>query len=106
MNIPSDAYSTLKTSGLKIERGAKVAGKKIEIIIETERVLHISSRSKSIIFWCEACARSVPALTLNETALVFRVSEDEILRKLEDRQLHLIEACARPLRICSSSLLK
>ncbi len=83
-----------------------MAGKKIEIIIETERTLHISSRSKSIIFWCDSCARSVPALTVNETALVLRVSADEILRKIEDRELHPVQASAGALRVCSGSLLK
>ena len=86
--------------------GHGVARKRVEIIIETERVVHISSPSKSIIFWCDACARRVPALTVDETALVLRLSVEEILRQIEDRRLHFIQTAASLTRICSSSLLK
>ena len=80
--------------------------KRVEIIIETERVVHISSPSRSLIFWCQACARPMPALSLDETAAVLRTSADEILRRLGERRLHLIQMKAGPLRICSSSLFK
>ena len=80
--------------------------KRVEIIIETERVVHISSRSKSLIFWCDSCGRPVPALTLSETAVVFGMRAEEILRKIADRELHLIQMAESLPRICSISLFK
>ncbi|HEX8176239.1 MAG TPA: hypothetical protein VF543_14070 [Pyrinomonadaceae bacterium] len=80
--------------------------KRVEIIIETERIVQISSRSKSLIFWCVTCAKLMPAFTVDETALVLRASREEVLRRLEAGQLHLLGNNAGPARVCSSSLLK
>jgi hypothetical protein len=86
--------------------GAIVTIKRVEIIIETERIVQISSRSKSLIFWCPACARLMPALTVDETALALGASVEEVLRRIEAGQFHLLQTNAGLARVCSSSLLK
>lgn len=79
--------------------------KRREIIIETERILFISSRSASSILWCAQCARRVLMLTVEEAAAVMGVGVDEIYRKIEARQLHCIQLPGSRLRICPNSLL-
>ena len=83
-----------------------VGKKRTEITIETERILFISRRSNSYIFWCDRCARRVPALTLEEAAAVTRGKVYEILQKIEEEQIHCVHAPVSSLRICSNSLLK
>jgi excisionase family DNA binding protein len=83
-----------------------VGRKRTEIIIETERIIYISSRSDSSVLWCEVCARRVLMLTAEEAAAVLRVSVEEILRKIEDGQLHYVQMRGSSLRICPNSLLK
>jgi hypothetical protein len=80
--------------------------KRTEITIETERVLLISRRSNGSLLWCDRCARRVLMLTINEAATILRIGVDEIIRKLEDRQLHLVQRPGEPLRICPNSLLE
>ena len=81
--------------------------KRTEIIIETERVLFISSRrSADTLVWCEPCGRLLPMLTAEETATVLRLSVEEVLRMLEDGQLHSVQLTGGRLRICPNSLLR
>lgn len=80
--------------------------KRTEITIETERILLISSRSDSFILWCERCGRRMPMLTVDEASAVTRDSVEEILRKIEDQQLHCVQMHGSRLRICLNSLLK
>ena len=80
--------------------------KRREIIIETERILFISSRSASSFLWCTPCARRVLMLTVEEAAAVMRVSVEEIFRKLEAQQLHSVQLPGSRLRICPNSLMK
>lgn len=85
--------------------------KRTEITIETERILLISHRKESCFLWCERCGQAFPVLTVEEAAAVLRVSSDEILQKLEDRQMHSVQLHSVQLpdgsiRICPNSLLK
>lgn len=91
--------------GLKIEGATGVGRKRTEITIETERILLISRRSGSSILWCDSCGRSLPMFTIEEAAAVMRVSVDEILRMMEDGQLHLAQMREGRVRICPRSLL-
>lgn len=80
--------------------------KRTEITIETERILLIRRRNESSFLWCELCGQAFPMLTVEEAAAVLRVSRDEILRKLEDNQLHCVQMSTGSIRICPNSLLK
>ena len=80
--------------------------KRTEITIETERILIISRRSSNSILWCERCGRSLPMLTPEEASIVLRVSTEEILRQIEDQQLHCVRMPEMAVRICPNSLMK
>lgn len=80
--------------------------KRIEIIIETERILLISRRSESYDLWCERCGQSLPMLTVEEAAAVLGVHVDEVFRRIEDQRLHSVQMTGRRMRICPNSLLK
>jgi hypothetical protein len=86
--------------------GCSVGRKRTEIIIETERILIINRRSTSSILWCERCGTPLPMLTLEEAALVMRVSVGEVLRRIEDQRLHCVRLPGATLRICPNSLMK
>jgi excisionase family DNA binding protein len=83
-----------------------VGKKRTEITIETERILLISRRNGNCFLWCERCGQTFPMLTVEEAAAVLRVSRDELLRKLEDRQLHCVQTPAGFIRICPNSLMR
>jgi hypothetical protein len=83
-----------------------VGRKRTEITIETERILLISRRPDGSIRWCDRCARRVLMLTVNEAAAVLRISVDEMMRKLEDQQLHFVQRPGERLLICPNSLLE
>jgi hypothetical protein len=83
-----------------------VGRKRTQIIIETERILLISRRSDSSILWCERCDKPLPMLTIEEAAIVMRVSIEEILRRIEDRQLHCLRLPAGMVRVCPNSLMR
>ena len=76
-----------------------------EVIIETERVLQISSRTGRSIHWCDLCSRQMPMLTVEEAAAMMGVSTDEILRKMMDDELHFLQTPGKIVRICPNSLL-
>jgi hypothetical protein len=86
------------------ERG--VGRKRTEITIETERIIYISGRSDSSLFWCEGCARRVPMLNAEEAAALMRISIDEIIRKIEEGEFHYVQLNGGRPRICLNSLLK
>jgi hypothetical protein len=83
-----------------------VGRKRREITIETERILIISRRSASSTLWCERCGRSLPTLSVEEAALVMRVSPGEILRQIANQQLHCVQLAGKTARICPNSLMK
>ena len=77
--------------------------RRIEITIETERVLSISSRFTA---WCAACAEMRVMVRVDEAAALVRVSAREIDWQIETGQLHSTETPAGLQFICLNSLLK
>ena len=77
--------------------------KRMEITVETDRVMLVNSR-KSPVIWCEACAASVRMLTVDEAAALAGASSRSVYRRVEAGQLHFAETVEGRLFICSNSL--
>ena len=77
--------------------------KRMEITIETERLLLVSNRNSPII-WCEACAAAVRMVTVDEAAAFTGESSLSIYRRAEAGQLHFAETLAGSLFVCLNSL--
>ena len=77
--------------------------KRIEITIETDRVLSISRRFTT---WCAACADLTVMVRVDEAAALAGVNERTIYWRMETGQLHCTETPAGLRLICLNSLLK
>src|SRR5947209_15101331 len=80
--------------------------RRVEISVETTRVLVISREQRRRIFWCADCAAEVEMLTVDEAAAVSSTDPRAIFRLLEDRKLHFNETPGSPILICPNSLFK
>jgi len=78
--------------------------KRIEITVETDRVLIIRQDS-SHPAWCAACATEVKMLTAEGAAAVAGLSLRDICRQVDAGQLHFSETPDGRLSICLNSLL-
>ena len=78
--------------------------KRIEIIIENERVLVTSRRNSKPVLWCDGCARAVAMLTVDEAAIIACTSSRLIFQLAETGRLHFVETPEGRLYICPNSL--
>src|SRR5207253_396496 len=77
--------------------------RRIEITIETDRVLSISRRFPT---WCTACAELTVMVRVDEAAALAGVRERTICWRMEAGQLHFKETPEGVHLICLNSLLK
>ncbi len=77
--------------------------RRIEIAIETERVLSISRRFTT---WCAACADLTVMVRVDEAAALAGVSSRTVYWRMETGQLHVTETPEGLRLICLNSLLK
>ena len=75
-----------------------------EITIETERVLIIRKRKRSVLTWCSTCAQQVPMVKVDEAATIAGVSSRTLYRWVEAEKVHFAETPEGLLLICLSSL--
>jgi excisionase family DNA binding protein len=78
--------------------------KRTEITIETDRVVVISRRNLSAQSWCGACGKRVSMITIDEAAMLARVSSRTVYRWVEDERLHFTETSDGRLLVCSESI--
>jgi hypothetical protein len=84
----------------------KKTNKRIEITVETERVLIVRRGQGFVRGWCEACAAQVKMASAGEAASVAGVSQRTIYRWVETEKLHFSETPEGWLLICLNSLPK
>ena len=77
--------------------------KRIEVTIETDRLL-IASNRKIPTIWCEGCAEPVIMISVEEAAAVADQSSRAIYGLVEAGKLHFIETPAGRLFICLNSI--
>jgi hypothetical protein len=75
----------------------------MSITIQTERLLVIN-RSRSLYSLCAACGDEVRMVTIDQAAVLARVTAREIYREVEVGMLHFIETTEGSLLICFNSL--
>lgn len=78
--------------------------KRAKLIVETERLLVIHSRS-GIKSWCEACEAEVRMVKVEVAASAAGLSQRTIFRQIETGRLHFRETQAGALLVCLNSLL-
>ena len=81
-----------------------VTKRRIEITVETERLLLTRGRRVSLTAWCPACGGRVLMLPAEEAARLSGVSARTIYRRVEGGQLHYTETPEGDLLICCDSL--
>jgi hypothetical protein len=74
-----------------------------EIIVETERILFISSPRK-VTGWCATCAAQSEMVPVDEAAILQRVNSRTIFRWVEEELVHSSENANGLLLICLNSL--
>jgi hypothetical protein len=77
--------------------------RRMSITIQTERLLVIN-RSRSLYSLCAACGDEVRMVTIDQAAVLARVTAREIYREVEVGMLHFIETTEGSLLICFNSL--
>jgi len=79
--------------------------KRIEVTVETRRLIAIKGRRCSEASDCPLCGSAADMVTLDEAALLAGVSSRAIWHWAEAGKLHCRETAEGLLRICLSSLL-
>ena len=77
--------------------------KRTEITIETDRTFYISS-PRIVLSWCAQCEAQVEMLTVDEAAILRRVSSRAMFQRVESQQVHASENANGLLLICLNSL--
>ena len=77
--------------------------RRIEITVERQRVVLVRRRTPSTPVWCETCAGRPLMLTLEEAARLLDMSELDIFRRVEARQVHFTETAKGQLLICPNT---
>lgn len=93
-----------ETSCSKQMTGAK---KQKVITIETHQQTLIRSRRKTVaacVAWCEACRTETLMLTPEQAANISGATQREIFRRIENGELHFIEATEGVLFVCRNTL--
>jgi hypothetical protein len=81
-----------------------VKKRRIEITVETERLLTIRSAQRSASAWCRECGSRVSTVTVDEAASLIGESQGTIYRRVEDGSAHFIDRQEPMLLICLDSL--
>lgn len=78
-----------------------------EIRFETHEVTIIRFRqTQSATRFCAACRASVRHLPISRAAAILRISETEVFRLVESKQIHSTETETGELLVCQNSLEK
>jgi hypothetical protein len=79
--------------------------KKTEIIVEREQVLVIKRLNGLESRWCAECSEQAQMVSVDEAAVLTRLSARAIYRQVEASQLHFLETADGLLLVCINSLL-
>jgi hypothetical protein len=85
-------------------KGETSTKRRIEIIVETHRVLTIETRRISAVGWCPGCGLRVRMVTAENASRIAQVTPRTIYRWAETGQLHFTESQDGLLLICIESL--
>lgn len=80
--------------------------KRTTILIEEERFLKITLRSRGSLAWCKECGEQVKIVTPEEAAEIVLVTPRAIYDLIEREAVHVLEFDDGWLAICLESLLK
>jgi hypothetical protein len=78
--------------------------KRIEITIETDRMILIGKRRLRRVAWCAACAQEVRMVSVDEAAAIAHASSRMIYQRVEAGTIHFTETPEGWLLICLNSL--
>ena len=85
-------------------KGETITKRRIEIIVEKQRVLTIGTRRISAVGWCASCGLRVRMVTAEDASRIAQVTPRTIYRWAETGQLHFTESQDGLLLICVNSL--
>jgi hypothetical protein len=81
------------------------ADRRVEITVETERLLIIRQR-RSILAWCRECGREAEMVSLKEAQALSRMPGQEFCESAPARRWHLSETQEGTFLVCLASLWK
>ena len=79
-------------------------GKRIEITIETHRVVVIRHPASSLEGWCEQCGAATRLVTPEVAAALIGLSRRAVYRMIETGQVHFTESPEALVSVCLESL--
>ena len=85
-------------------KGATITKRRIEIIVEAQRVVTVRGRKISAVGWCASCGQRVRMVTPDDAARIAAVTPRTIYRWAESGQVHFTESQDGLLLICHRSL--
>lgn len=94
-----------KSAGREKEKSLGMK-RRVEISVETTRVMVITRTKERRATWCAACGAEVQMLTIDEAAALSGASPRTIFHLLEGREIHFSELPGGPILICPNSLPK
>ena len=77
--------------------------RRMKITIETERLL-VMRRGMSLFSFCASCGDEVRMVTIDQAAMLARLTAREIYREVEAGMLHFLETTDGSLLVCFRSL--
>ena len=78
--------------------------KRIEITVETERLVVVSKRQMTVISWCASCRERRAMMRLEEAAIQHRVPARRLYAWLEAGKIHFRETEEGLLLVCLDSI--
>lgn len=78
--------------------------KRTEITIETDSIVVLSRRKVSILSWCRDCGQRTKMISVDEAAILARVTSRTIYGWVESKRLHFAETSEGRLLICCQSI--
>ncbi len=79
--------------------------RRMEITVETERVIVLSRRGSLALAWCRECSTQVGTFSINDAVLA-GFSPQAICRWAEAGKFHVVEPVGEPSFICLNSILE
>ena len=107
--LPPDAADLVRLPSAsarhEVASGGAITKRRIELTIETERLLIVRRRKGAVVLDCPICPEAIPLVPADDAARQNAISPRVIYRWIESGELHFVETAEDGLLVCALSLL-